>query len=214
MNIPKDSAKTILCYGDSNTWGYNPETDDRFPRSVRWTGVLQNILGEDYEVISEGLCGRAFVATSPKKPHRSGITHLWSIIESAEPVDLIIIMLGTNDIMSTYNLSPIQISEHLQQTIDLIRNPNLEVSKQPHILVVCPPPVTKPAQGELDSRMVDGLTKSKELPGLFEEVVKKNKCGFLDAGKCTRFGTVDGYHFDAEGHNKLAKALAEWIQNL
>lgn len=210
--MPTDSAKTILCYGDSNTWGYDPVTNDRFPRSVRWTGVLQQILGENYEVVSEGLCGRALVATDPRKPHRTGITHLQSIVESADPVDLIIIMLGTNDIKNTYNLSPEEIAGHLQQTVDLIRDPKLEIAGKPEILAVCPPPVVKPAQGELDPRMTEGLVKSVQLPALFEQVARTNGCGFIDAGRWTAFGTVDGYHLDAEGHGRLAHALAQWIQ--
>jgi lysophospholipase L1-like esterase len=209
-----DSAKIILCYGDSNTWGYNPSADDRFPRSVRWTGALQRLLGDEYEVISEGLCGRAFVAEDPKKPHRTGITHLQSIVESADPADLVMIMLGTNDIMTTYNLSPEQIAEHLQQTVDLIRNPKLEIGKQPKILIICPPPVIFPANGELDKRMVDGPQKCKVLPDLYESVAKKNGCEFIDAGKYTSFGTVDGYHFDESGHRKLAETLASWIQKM
>ncbi|MDP3962781.1 MAG: GDSL-type esterase/lipase family protein, partial [bacterium] len=106
----KDSAKTILCYGDSNTWGAIPSAGQRYPRSVRWTGVLQNLLGDDYEVLSEGLCGRTFVASDPAKSHRIGITHLQALLETHDPIDFLIIMLGTNDVKSTYNLSPEDIA--------------------------------------------------------------------------------------------------------
>lgn len=210
----KDTAKTILCYGDSNTWGYNPESDGRYVRSIRWTGALQRLLGDDYEVISEGLCGRTFVVEDPRKPHRTGITHLQALIESADPVDLIIVMLGTNDIKNTFNLLPEQIVEHLEETIKLIKDKKLEIEWTPKILIVCPPPVTTPAQGNLDERMVRGLEISKVLPALYKKVAEKESCGFLNAGDYTSFGKIDGYHLDSEGHLKLAQAINQWIQKM
>jgi lysophospholipase L1-like esterase len=208
----KDSAKTIVCYGDSNTWGYNPLTDGRFSRSVRWTGVLQSLLGDDYEVSNEGLCGRTFVANDPKKPHRTGITHFQAILESNDPMDLVIIMLGTNDIKTTYNLTPETIAEHLEQSIQLIRNEKLEIAKIPKILVVSPPPVVQPAQGTLDERMVRGPELFKILPELYKKVAEKYGCGFINSADYISNATVDGYHFDEEGHKKLAEVLAQWIQ--
>src|SRR5688572_27059842 len=119
MNI-KDSAKTIVCYGDSNTWGRIPG-GARYPRSVRWTGVLQNLLGEEYEVINEGLSARTLVAVDPQNPERTGITHLKSILLTHKPVDAIIVMLGINDIKSRFNLTANDIASHLEQTINLIK---------------------------------------------------------------------------------------------
>jgi len=72
----KDSAKTIVCFGDSNTWGMMPRANKRYPRSMRWTNILQKLLGEEYEVVNEGLCGRTFVATDITRPQVTGITHL------------------------------------------------------------------------------------------------------------------------------------------
>ncbi len=76
----KDSAKTIVCYGDSNTWGAIPRSNDRYPRSSRWTDILQKLLGGDYEVINEGLCGRTFAVSNDLKPHKSGINYLQIIL--------------------------------------------------------------------------------------------------------------------------------------
>ena len=85
MNI-KPNAKTIVCYGDSNTWGAIPNNPGRFSRDVCWTGVLQKELGSDYEVINEGLCGRTFIVEEKGKEHRVGITHLESILNTNEPI--------------------------------------------------------------------------------------------------------------------------------
>ncbi len=210
QNMITDSAKTIVCYGDSNTWGTNAGPYIRLTRSVRWTGVLQNLLGEDYEVINEGLSGRTFVAIEPGKPHRTGITHLQAILETHDPIDFVIVMLGTNDVKNTFNLSTEQIAAHLEQTISLIQSAKVDLLKAPKILIVCPPPVI-PIQG-LDERMVNGPRLSKELPPFYKKVAEKYNCDFINAGDHISFGKVDGYHLDEEGNKKLAEVLATWIQ--
>lgn len=177
----KDSAKTILCYGDSNTWGAVPNSDDRYPRSVRWPGALQGLLGEEYEVISEGLNGRTMVVVDPVKPYRTGITHLQSILQSADPIDTVIVMLGTNDIKNTYNLSPKQIAEHLEQTISMIIENDVIESVQ-QIIIVCPPSIIHPEVGNLDERVVRGIELFNVLPSLYKEVAEKHGCEFLNAG--------------------------------
>lgn len=210
----KDSAKTILCYGDSNTWGNVPRSDNRYPRSVRWTGVLQKLLGEEYEVISEGLCGRTFVAEDVAKPHRTGTTHLRAILESADPIECVIVMLGTNDIKTTYNLSAVTIASHLEETIKLIQSPNNELEKVPNIVVVCPPPVIHPETNDLDSRMVNGIELFKLLPDLYKEVAEKYACRFVNAADYVSSSKIDGYHLDAASHGKLGEIIMNEIVNL
>jgi lysophospholipase L1-like esterase len=207
----QDSAKTILCYGDSNTWGNVPRSDSRYPRSVRWPGALQQLLGEDYEVVSEGLCGRTLVVEDPAKLHRTGITHLRAILESADPVDVVVVMLGTNDVKSTYNLEPKDIAQHLELTISLIRNEKLEITKVPEIVIICPPPVINPKTNDLDKRMVRGIELFKELPGLYKQVTDKHGCTFINAGEHISSSDVDGYHLSKEAHLKLAEVVRDVI---
>ena len=207
----KDSAKTVLCYGDSNTWGAIPRSDERYPRSVRWTGVLRNLLGEDYEIISEGLCGRTFVAEDPEKPYRTGITHLRALLESADPVDYLVIMLGTNDVKKDCNLSAEQIAEHLEQTINLAQDKDIPLYGVPKILVVCPSPVIIPSTNDLDSRMVLGPELFQKLPQLFKQVAEKYDCGYINAGDYIFSSKIDGYHLDPESHLKLAEVIKQWI---
>jgi lysophospholipase L1-like esterase len=207
----KDTAQTIVCYGDSNTWGAIPRSDERYPRSVRWTGVLQNALGDDYEVVSEGLCGRTLVAENPKMKHRTGITHLQAILESADPVELVIVMLGTNDVKTGYDLSPEDITEHLSQTIQFIQKGPADI-KVPKILVICPPSVVVPSDGQLDGRMIEGPTKFKALPDLFRAVAETCGCGYINAGEHISSSLVDGYHWDADAHAKLAGVIAVYIK--
>ncbi|MBI5133806.1 MAG: SGNH/GDSL hydrolase family protein [Candidatus Taylorbacteria bacterium] len=206
--------KTILCYGDSNTWGNVPRSDARYPKSVRWPGALQELLGEGYEVISEGLCGRTFVALDPKRPHRTGITHLRALLESAAPLDLVIVMLGTNDVKSTYSLSSEDIASHLEETIGLIQSDELDMEETPKILVICPPSVITPSDGKIDPRMERASEKFESLPGLFKRVAEKMGCEFLNAGDHISSSAIDGYHLDEAAHLALAKAVRNRIANL
>ena len=97
----------ILCYGDSNTWGYNPSTKERYDRYERWTGILQFTLGDEYHVIEEGLNGRTTVWDEPiEGEYKNGKTYLVSCLESHKPLDLVIIMLGTNDLKKRFSVTP------------------------------------------------------------------------------------------------------------
>lgn len=209
--MSEHNPKTIVCYGDSNTWGNVPRTDERYPHDIRWPGALQKKLGSGYEVISEGLCGRTLVATDPAKPHRTGITHLQSIIESADPIDAIIIMLGTNDVKTTYDLTPTQIAGHLSQTIELIQHCK-ELNRSPKILVVCPPPVIIPKTKDLNARMVHGPEKFAALPALYKDVAHKHGCDFVNAGDHITSSDIDGYHLDEKSHLVFAGVIAEWVK--
>lgn len=99
--------KQILCFGDSNTWGLIPKTGERFPWGIRWTSILSEKLGQDkYHVVEEGLCGRTTVFDDPLRDGRCGVKVLPTLLESHEPIDLSIIMLGTNDISSSLGIIP------------------------------------------------------------------------------------------------------------
>ncbi len=213
MNI-NPNAKVILCYGDSNTWGAIPITIKRYPSDIRWPGVLQDILSNEYEIISEGLCGRTFVANNPEKLRHTGITHLEVILRSQRPFDFMTIMLGTNDVQTIYNLKAKDIAEHLEQTINFIKDKLKEFGQLPEILVICPPAVTKPKNSELVEEMIPGVEIFKELPTLFREVSIKNNCHFLNAGDFISLEDTDGYHLSAEHHNKLGKKVAEKIKEI
>lgn len=100
--------KSILCYGDSNTYGLMPDSPDRYPRDVRWTGILQKKLGEDYYVIEEGLSGRTTLWDDPIEEHKNGKKYLLPCLDSHKPVDLVILMLGTNDLKTRFSLTPFE----------------------------------------------------------------------------------------------------------
>ena len=103
--------KTILCFGDSNTWGYNPENRQRFGPDERWTVILRNSLGEDYRVIEEGLNGRTTLWDDPIEGFKNGLDYLMPCLESHRPFDLITIMLGTKDLKCRFSVSAFDIAE-------------------------------------------------------------------------------------------------------
>ncbi len=207
----RDSAQTILCYGDSNTWGAIPGVFSRHPRNVRWPVVLQSLLGDHYEVLSEGLPGRTFAAADPASPHKVGVTHLKAILQSAHPISYLIIMLGTNDQKDLYNLEPQEIASHLEATITLARETFSAFETYPTIVVVCPPPIIKPASGLIDPKFSRCLGRFEALPLLFKTVCEKSKCTFINAGDLISSSEADGYHLDDDAHKTLAEAVCKLI---
>ena len=197
-----------MCYGDSNTWGRVPKAG-RYPRSVRWTGVLQNLLGNEYDIISEGVGGRTFVVVDPEKPHITGITHLKSILHTHEPIDIVTIMLGTNDVKDKYGLSAEDISKHLDETLSLVKGEGIK-----NIIVICPPNIVTAEDGNIHSSFVNGSKIFKVLPELFKEVSEKHNCCFINAEDHITSSKIDGFHFDPEGHQKLAEVLKSEVLNM
>lgn len=204
------NAKVVVCYGDSNTWGDDPNSEGRHLADVRWPGVLQINLGNDYEVVNEGLCGRTFVVEDPKKTFRTGITHLRSILDTNEPIDIITVMLGTNDMKSTYNLLAEDISNHLEQTIQFIQ----KESPETNIIIICPSSVTNPMSRELDECLAQAPELSRKLPPLYEEVAEKYGCLYLDASEFINLENTDGYHLSAEHHALLGNKVAEIVKTI
>ena len=112
--------KSILCYGDSNTYGLMPDSPDRYPRDVRWTGILQKKLGEDYYVIEEGLSGRTTLWDDPIEEHKNGKKYLLPCLDSHKPVDLVILMLGTNDLKTRFSLTPFDIGASVENLVKVL----------------------------------------------------------------------------------------------
>ena len=102
--------KNILCFGDSNTWGCVPGVFSRFPLDKRWTGLLAKALGEEYHVIEDGVKGRTVAVDDPHVPFRNGLSSLGYSLLRASPIDLMIVMLGTNDIKSFFPFTPYVVS--------------------------------------------------------------------------------------------------------
>jgi lysophospholipase L1-like esterase len=206
------NATTVLCFGDSNTNGATPDKSGRYPVDVRWVGQLQDLLGNEYYVIEEGLGGRTTDSDHFRegKEGRNGFTYYKPALETHLPLDIIVIMLGTNDVKNTYNKTPDEIADSLAEYVTYSRDKVAEKEmKQPKILLISPAPIDERAiQDVYDETSVQ---KSLELADKIHEVAEKNNCVFLDASEYAKVGE-DGIHLTKESQGSLAKAITEVIK--
>jgi lysophospholipase L1-like esterase len=204
--------KTILCYGDSNTWGYNGETESRYPLEKRWVTVMARELGDGYHVIAEGLNGRTTIWPDPVEgEYKSGKTYLIPCLESHHPIDLIVLMLGTNDLKHRFGLSAWDIARSIETLLELIGGTAFgPADMPPEVLVVCPAPTC--VKGTVFEEMFDGADeKSLKLAQYYREVAEVYGAAFLDAGQVVRSSQVDGIHLDASELPKLGRAIADAV---
>jgi lysophospholipase L1-like esterase len=203
--------RTLLCFGDSNTWGYDPTTvGDRFPREVRWPGRLAHLLGEEWEVIAEGLNGRTATVDSPVAEGRNGLTYLLPCLESHAPVDLVVIYLGTNDAGDRYGLPPQTIANAVGRLVQVVRKSESGPGAgAPDVLVVCPPPF-----GPLDpdGDFANAGEKSRKLARHYRAMCDELGCELLDLDGIAAYSDLDGIHLDADGHAAVAAAVEERVR--
>jgi lysophospholipase L1-like esterase len=209
--------KTILCYGDSNTYGYIPLSGGRYDRKTRWPGALEEFLNRgsenSYEIIEEGLCGRTSCRDDPFEDHLNGLVPLTAILRSHMPLDLVIILLGTNDLKSRFHAGAYDIAKGVQRLALTVRASGAGGGGgAPAALMVCPPPLAECEALTRDPVFSRGLEVSRELPRWFAAMAKECGALFFDAGRHIVSSKADGIHLDAEEHRKLAGALAEFIR--
>lgn len=213
--------KHILCIGDSNTHGYCADPGDcadgghRFNEEERWTCLLQQKLGSDYLVIEEGLGGRTTVFPDPLHESMDALSCLYALLKSHEAVDLLIIMLGTNDTKERLGANAACIALGMERLVRKAQSTDCWGEKAPNILIVCPPPILplmeKAACGQ--SMGKGCVEKSRELPVYLKETAKLVGAHYLDAAEC-EFNPVDGMHLTKKGHARLAEMLAEAVPGM
>lgn len=210
--------KTILCFGDSNTHGYNSQTDGRFSEEERWTCLLDEMLGTDYRVLEEGLSGRTICFDDPLFEGLNGFTSIFQAMMTHEPLDLLIIMLGTNDVKSRFHATPQNIAKGMERLLKKAFNTTEAWRDQPNILIIAPAPIEPEYRftfvgGEMGE---DCDTKSRALAPLYEDICYRYGCHFLDAGQITgiRMHPKDHMHLDKASHQLLASTLAKKIPAL
>jgi lysophospholipase L1-like esterase len=205
--------RTVLCYGDSNTWGYDPATRGRFPPHVRWTGVLATRLGAEYRVVEEGLNGRTTRWDDPLESGRNGLDSLRPCIESHQPLDLIIIMLGTNDLKRRFGLSASDIAQSAAALAGMAwRFTHGPDGSHAEVLLVAPPAVS--TLTEFDQMFEGAREKSRQFSHYYRLAAGWHHLPFFDAGAVIVSSEKDGIHFDAEEHRKLGEALADEVRRL
>jgi lysophospholipase L1-like esterase len=205
--------KTILCYGDSNTWGWNPTTGERFARDERWPGVLRQALGDGYLIIEEGLNGRTTVWDDPIEGYKNGKTYLIPCLETHRPLDLVIIMLGTNDLKVRFSLSAYDVANGVGVLVDIVQKSAAGPAGQAsQVLLMAPPPLAKLT--EYAEMFESAVVKSKRFSQHYQRVAQEYGCEFFDTSQVIVSSNLDGIHLELSEHQKLGQAVAKIVPRL
>lgn len=207
-------VRTILCYGDSNTWGFVPGSEGgRFPVETRWPGVLQAELGPGFRVIDEGLSGRTTVLDNPLEPYRNGREYLLPCLHSHQPLDLVVIFLGTNDLGDRYTLPPLDIARGAAALALIALKSEAGPSYGPPAVLLC----SLPRLGDtstLADTFSGAAAKAVELPRCFRLAAEEVGVPLLDLGEVTAYDDADGVHLNAAGHHAVAEAIADAVRGI
>ncbi len=208
----------ILCYGDSNTWGYISGSDHkRYGNKERWTKILSELLGDKFEVIEEGLNSRTLISndTRPGKEGKNGYEYLIPCLDTHDPINLVILMLGTNELKNIYNKTAIEIGDMLEEYfVKTILNRKSQIENNyPKLIIVTPPIVNENTEYcKQKIKYLGAMQKSKELNLIYKNIAEKYNCYFLGNEELTT-GT-DGVHLTKESHRKLAEMLNAIIREI
>jgi lysophospholipase L1-like esterase len=204
--------KSILCFGDSITWGYNPQDGSRFAPEDRWPRVLESALKGRARVIEEGLNGRTTATDEPSRPYRNGLAILPPLLESHAPLDAVVIMLGTNDSAPCYGLTPGKIAMNCG---GLFRAVNASLSgpggAAPKTLLIAPPHLGS-LSAEMSLLYAGGQATSRGLPDAYRTIAGRFGALFLDANQVTKVSAADGVHLDPEGQRALGLAASKSLE--
>lgn len=201
--------KSVLCYGDSLTWGYDPVNPGRHAYEDRWTSVLQKGLGHGVRVIAEGLNGR----TTAYDDHladceRNGVKLLPSVLETHAPVDLVVLLLGTNDMKRGMAGTAIAAAKGMARLVKLIRHHEWGFDYDaPEILIVAPPAICETANAPFAAMFRGSLEESAMLASLYRDLADETGCGFFDAGSVASTTPLDGIHLDADNTRALGRGV-------
>lgn len=213
------NKKTILFYGDSNTHGTKPmhgfSKSERFNENERWTGILREQLKDNYFLIEEGLPARTTVHNDPIEGiHKNGLSYLRPCLESHYPIDIFVLMLGTNDLKARFSVTPADIAFSVDQLILTVKSCQIGPNQTcPKLVLLCPPPI-KEVVGGLGDIFVGGEEKSKLLGHYYQQVAQKHHSAFLDLASVVTVSNIDGIHYDQDQHIKLAQSVKNLIENL
>ena len=203
--------RTVLSYGDSNTWGYEPATGKRFPEDARWPGVLARELGEGFRVIEEALNGRTTVRDDPVEEYKNGKDYLRPCLESHAPLDVVILALGVNDLKARFFASASDVADGAGVLVSIVQRSGAAPNGgSPTVLLVAPPPVG--VLTELALMFAGAEEKSRGFSRQYRRVAKKYGCVLLDAGEVVRASDRDGIHLEAGEHRKLGEAMAASVK--
>ena len=197
----------ILCYGDSNTFGFNTWDCSRFDEETRWTKLLNKNLGDKYKVIEEGACNRTGFVDNDDGELYSAQKHFPKILNMYEQLDFIVLSIGTNDFQYKYNIEMETVETGLEKLIS-------SAKQKTNNLIIIPPVI-------LDTNILNGpfkiyfnessIKKSKIAGDIYKKVSQKYACTIFDINDFTLPSSIDGLHYDEESHKIIANKLSDLI---
>ena len=203
--------KKILCYGDSNTFGFIPGTCGRYAKNQRWSGILSELL-PDYEIIEEGMNNRTGFFKNPEGLKHSGGDYLSVYLQNHKDIDICVLSLGTNDAQFFYNLNENITHEGLTYLVNSIR----EVNSKTKIVII--PPV------KIKENIIDGIfamqfdlksvDRIEKVFPIFRQFAQENNCYYFDLNEIVTPSNLDGLHYSEESHRIIAQNLADFINSL
>ena len=202
--------KKILCYGDSNTYGYNPTDGSRFNNTIRWTALLQNNLEKDFEVINEGVCDRCGFVDNDKGFLFSTQRHFPKIIAKTKDIDILILWVGTNDLQFKYDLTIHQFENGLEKLIVTAKN----YAKR---IIIIPPVVlnNNVLKGNFNYQFDEtSISKSKKVGKIYRKLSNVYRLNYLDLNDIVKPSNTDGLHYDSKGHKIIAAKLGDYIKSI
>lgn len=204
-------TKRIVCFGDSNTYCVHPD-GSRMDEDKRWTGILAQELRSGYTIIEEGLKGRTTVFEDPLKEGMNGLAYLVPCLKSHSPLDLLTIMLGSNDVKQIYNATSRNIGDAMARLVKAAKSAGCW-RKKPNILIISPVHIEKAMESTDfgEKYGVGSSEKSYLLARYYRAVAKNENCGFLDAADYAGVNHVDYIHIAEEDHPRLGRAVAEKV---
>ncbi|MBI1857355.1 hypothetical protein HY003_04050 [Candidatus Saccharibacteria bacterium] len=213
MNINAE-AKRIMVFGDSLSWGYQPGTQHiRYDTQTRWPGRLQLLLGDGYEIIEENLNSRGIENgdSRPGKEGRRALDYIEAALDSHDPLDVVIVLLGTNELKHEMDLAAYQVGQSMEKLLRIIKErPSQFRDTKPNILLISPPVVNETTEYcHAGNKYLGATQKSEELSGVYQRIATRLGIGFVSLSEVST--GVDGVHIDADGHAKVAELVQEAI---
>jgi lysophospholipase L1-like esterase len=210
---------TVVCYGDSNTWGFDVATlntgFDRLPLDVRWPGVMAGELEGQANIVVEGLGGRTAIWEDPFSPGRNGLPYLLPCLRSHSPVTVVVIMLGTNDLKAYFHLGAPEIAGGVGRLVEVTAGSGSGPGGgAPKVLLVAPAPLGEATEASELWGLGAARETSTRLAGLYELLARHTGSAFLDAAAFARTDAADGVHLDVDSHDRLGRAVAAAVAQL
>lgn len=200
--------KKILCFGDSNTWGFVPGSGKRFDAQTRWPSVLQLVLGNSAKVVEAGCCNRTAFVDNPDGIEQTGYKILQKYLDSS--YDIVLLALGINDLQRYFKLSDLQIKNGMTKLVEKTKQlaPNAEV------LLIVPAVLSDDIYSNYFKEQFDteSIVQSQRLPDIFKQVAEDKKVLLFNLNDFVKVSEIDGLHFTAEAHKKIAKELGLFIK--